>query len=315
MKRLLCLLLLLFRLMIITVYADTTSDLITVYNKNIRVPTNEEISAFNKELSEYNKLLRKDQQIKEFNASTDDAAKYHEQLIAEAQAQVSDLLLKSRAEADYISANIYGEFRELSSRDSNYKKTVSAATATLEKINKYTIPVKLTGIDTDLEGMRQELEAKKEELETPEVEKTDYEYELGDVFRIQGIVDVPYTVSSPWGARLDPVTKTTIQYHNGIDIDCPIGTKVAAMFNGDVLEAGDNWALGNYVRVKHGNGIVTVYGHLSTLSVKSGDHVNQYDLIGYSGESGNKCSGPMVFISLFIGGQSVDPDLILRSAK
>jgi len=312
MKRLITLLLMSL-IVSADVYADTTSDLIAVYNNSIRIPTSEEITSFNRELNEYSKLLQKDKRIKEFNASTDDAIKYREQLIFEAQTQVSELLVKSREEADYITMNIYGDFKELASRDNNYKRTVSAAAATLDKINKYTIPVKLDSIEYDLESMRQELETKKEALETPEVEKTDYEYELGDVFRIQNIVGTPYVVSSPWGSRLDPVTKTTIQYHNGVDIHCPVGTAVTAMFNGEVLEAGDNWALGNYVRVKHGNGIVTIYGHLSSLSVISGDRVRQYDLIGYSGQSGNKCSEPKIFISLFIRGQSVDPDLILRN--
>ena len=151
------------------------------------------------------------------------------------------------------------------------------------------------------------------ELTLPEIEKTDYEYILGDVYKVSSVFpNYDMSVVSNWGMRIHPLVSTTVDYHNGIDLECPIGTEVSAMFNGEVIEAGDNWGLGNYVRIKHGNGIISIYGHLSKILVSVGQQVKQYDVIGRTGKSGNT-RDEVLHLGLFINGQSVDPAILYKN--
>jgi murein DD-endopeptidase MepM/ murein hydrolase activator NlpD len=77
------------------------------------------------------------------------------------------------------------------------------------------------------------------------------------------------------------------QRNDGVDIAAPLGTPVQAASAGDVVYAGNQVpGFGNLVLIKHENGWVTAYAHLSKTEVKIKDHVNQGDEIGEVGQSG-----------------------------
>lgn len=78
------------------------------------------------------------------------------------------------------------------------------------------------------------------------------------------------------------------KFHNGIDIAAPSGTKIEAAKNGEVIAVGDlgNYAYGKWVAIKHNNGLITLYGHLSKIIIKVGDNVEQNQTIGYVGSTG-----------------------------
>jgi murein DD-endopeptidase MepM/ murein hydrolase activator NlpD len=80
---------------------------------------------------------------------------------------------------------------------------------------------------------------------------------------------------------------------NGIDIGCPIGTPVAAAADGTVIAAKSGWngGYGNMVIISHPNGTQTVYGHLSKIDVTTGQNVNDGQIIGKTGNSGQS-TGP-----------------------
>lgn len=294
---------------------ETTSDLIAIYDDAVYVPSQEEMSEFARELQEYQDLVNEDKRIKEFNAAVDDSQEYQRSLVASAQESADKLLFIANNQAKQIEDNIYGDILILKQLDTEYKSTLRQVNKILLDVSKFSSSVKLSELDVNLDEMKEQLDAKQQELTLPKVQRIEGEYILGEVYNVQSPVDLPYVLESNWGARLDPLTKTSIQYHNGIDIQAPSGTIVKALFNGRVLEAGDNWALGNYIRIQHGSGVISIYAHLSEFAVKSGEYVEQYQVIGKSGSTGNLAGGENLHLGLFINGRSVDPSIVLKNAK
>jgi len=92
-------------------------------------------------------------------------------------------------------------------------------------------------------------------------------------------------VSSEYGWRTNPVSGTK-RFHAGIDIAADSGTTVKAYSDGTVVAAGWDNALGNYVSIDHGNGLITRYGHLSSISVNNGDGVSAGQEVGKVGKTG-----------------------------
>lgn len=109
-------------------------------------------------------------------------------------------------------------------------------------------------------------------------------------------------LTSYFGPRTDPYTG----YHQGVDIGASTGTPVAAMGNGRVLSAGWNGGYGNCVVLELGNGMQAYYGHLSVISVSAGQTVNQGDIVGEVGSTGNS-TGPHLHFGVISGGDFVDP--------
>jgi len=96
--------------------------------------------------------------------------------------------------------------------------------------------------------------------------------------------------------------------HNGIDLAAPLGTPIMAAAAGTVAEAG--WCdcgLGYYVKIDHGNGLATYYGHMqSTPYVSVGQSVAQGETIGPIGSTGLS-TGPHVHFMVQKNGVTVDP--------
>lgn len=299
------------------VYADeqTTSALIALYNDSVYIPSQEEMAELQRQLNEYNALVRKNDLIHEYNAAVDDAEVYRRTLVQEANIQLGELLGDASKCSINISNNIYGDIKELVGYDSEYKVKVRQASTLMDQVNKYSVSTKLVTMDDIVAAQRDEIDKKQEEMVMPEIQIVDGEFLLGEVYRCKTPANIQYNMTSNWGARISPLTGTSIEYHNGIDMEAPIGAEVYSLFNGRVLEAGENWALGTYIRIQHGPGVVSLYGHLSELNCKAGDYVHQYQLIGKSGNSGNRTSGPHLHLGLFINGQSVDPNVLLQNSE
>lgn len=89
-------------------------------------------------------------------------------------------------------------------------------------------------------------------------------------------------------------------FHNGLDFAMPTGTKILAAADGKVIATGNNgrYAYGRWMAVDHGNGIVTMYGHLSSVSKSKGSSVKEGDTIAKSGNTGNS-TGPHLHFTVF----------------
>ena len=113
-------------------------------------------------------------------------------------------------------------------------------------------------------------------------------------------------ISSRFGQRVHPITGV-LKNHNGMDIASNMGTSVYAADGGKVVLAEWYGGYGNCIMIDHGNGYKTLYGHLSTIGVKSGQAVNQGDVIGQVGSTGNS-TGPHLHFEVYMNGSRIDPE-------
>ncbi|EKE06651.1 MAG: lipoprotein precursor [uncultured bacterium] len=106
--------------------------------------------------------------------------------------------------------------------------------------------------------------------------------------------------------------KTITQYfgltHNALDIAAPIGTRIYATKEGTIItsQCGWNGGYGCYIKIDHGNGVISLYGHNSKLLVNVGDYVTQGQNIALMGSTGNS-SGPHVHFEIRVNNRNVNP--------
>ena len=94
------------------------------------------------------------------------------------------------------------------------------------------------------------------------------------------------TVSSDYKMRLHPTLKV-YKWHTGIDLPAPRGTKIVAAEDGKVIFSGWNNAYGNMVIIDHGNGLSSLYGHMSSITMKTvGQQISRGDEVGKVGTTG-----------------------------
>ena len=101
--------------------------------------------------------------------------------------------------------------------------------------------------------------------------------------------------------------------HNGADIRAVTGTSVRAPFAGTVILTGFHYYAGGSVYIDSGNGVITVFFHLSDINVKKGDKVAKGQVVAKSGATG-RVTGPHLHYSLVLGGQFVDPIPLLSTS-
>lgn len=103
--------------------------------------------------------------------------------------------------------------------------------------------------------------------------------------------------------------------HTGLDFAAPTGTPIRVLADGRVTFADWLGPRGNMVKVDHGSGYETWYGHMSAMRARPGQTVRQGDIIGFVGTTGN-VTGPHVHLELRVNGTARDPETVLgRSAS
>lgn len=112
-------------------------------------------------------------------------------------------------------------------------------------------------------------------------------------------------ITSRFGYRVAP-TAGASTYHGGLDIGAGMGASIVAAGAGDVIYAGANGGYGNCVMIDHGNGIVTVYAHMSSIGVSYGQYVTAGQYVGAVGSTGVS-TGPHCHFEIRINGAQTDP--------
>jgi murein DD-endopeptidase MepM/ murein hydrolase activator NlpD len=100
------------------------------------------------------------------------------------------------------------------------------------------------------------------------------------------------------------------QPHSGIDIAGPVGAPVTAPLAGNVVEIGEYFFNGKTVFIDHGQGLVSMFNHLSRIQVERGAHVNTGEKIGEIGMTG-RVTGPHLHWTVSLNNSRVDPALFL----
>jgi murein DD-endopeptidase MepM/ murein hydrolase activator NlpD len=115
-----------------------------------------------------------------------------------------------------------------------------------------------------------------------------------------------FRLSSEYG-ELSPV-RINIPHH-GIDISMPEGTELRSVMDGVVENVVDYGTknLGKGVFIRNEDGTLSIYGHMSNIKVKVGEHLHSGDYIGLSGNTGNSTAGHLHYGMKDIGGQWIDP--------
>ncbi len=112
-------------------------------------------------------------------------------------------------------------------------------------------------------------------------------------------------ITSRFGYRVSP-TAGASSYHGGLDIGAQAGAAIVSAEAGTVILASPLGGYGNCVMVDHGGGIVTLYGHMSSIAVSSGQYVSQGQTIGYVGSTGIS-TGPHCHFEIRVNGSQTDP--------
>lgn len=108
-----------------------------------------------------------------------------------------------------------------------------------------------------------------------------------------------------------PAEADQIQFHKGMDFAVPYGTDVRSAAIGTVIFAGQKGGYGNCVIISHGNGLATLYGHLSQILVQTNDQVKVNQVIAKSGNSG-RSTGPHLHYEVHKNNTPVNPKLFLN---
>ncbi|EPM6351224.1 peptidoglycan DD-metalloendopeptidase family protein [Vibrio alginolyticus] len=128
---------------------------------------------------------------------------------------------------------------------------------------------------------------------------------INNQFMFSSPFDKNYRVSSDYDLkRTHPVTNITTP-HLGTDYATPVGTPIRSIADGIVLKSRYNRFAGNYINIRHTNGSVSRYLHLSQRNVHVGEKISRGQVIGKTGNTG-RTTGPHLHLELHINGVPVD---------
>jgi murein DD-endopeptidase MepM/ murein hydrolase activator NlpD len=150
----------------------------------------------------------------------------------------------------------------------------------------------------NLQKQREEIENEIEELEAGKIDQLS-----GMPAFKKGLFAYPlkkFTVSQGYGKTSFSGKAYKSGKHNGVDFSAPTGTPLYAAASGKVIGTGNlgRYAYGRWVAIDHGNGLVTLYGHMNSISVSKGSKVDQGSKIGSVGSTGYS-TGPHVHFTVF----------------
>ena len=165
-------------------------------------------------------------------------------------------------------------------------------------------------VDAEARRIQNEINEKVEALRREEEKR-----QLAEANRVRGTGDLRWPagaggyITSGFGTRLHPVFKV-YRFHSGIDIGVDHGTNVLAADRGWVITSAYNASYGNYIVISHGNGMTTLYAHLSSRRVSEGVEVQKGQVIGLVGSTGVS-TGPHLHFEVSVNGQKVNPERYL----
>ena len=225
------------------------------------------------------------------------------QQITEHDTALVERLRTEQAELEREEAAFEQQLEELTVREQELAETQTAYEAAIRNAEQ-----QIGAADAQIAALAAEQEENREQLEQAEREwqewvsrpqPVDFEYnEGGFSWPIPG-----YTrLSSDFGWR---ILWGKSDYHRGLDIPAPQNTAIYAAADG-IVSTNNHESYGISVKLSHGSGLVTIYGHMTSRTVNDGDYVTQGQLIGYVGKTG-RADGYHLHFEADLNGTPVDP--------
>ncbi len=200
-------------------------------------------------------------------------------------------------------ANKYAENLKSEVKDLN-------AEVKMEKVSKLGETTSIERADAilkDIVDRNKPIEIPKPVVEQPKVQKYNTSVYNGPI-----VPDLSGTRAWPTVSRYINCDYWGYYGHNGVDLKASVGTDVYAYMGGTVTHSGwDASGYGNCVKINHGNGVVTIYGHCSQLCVSAGEQVVAGQLIALSGNTGNT-TGPHLHFEVRVNGVAINPWVYLN---
>ena len=131
-----------------------------------------------------------------------------------------------------------------------------------------------------------------------------------DTIPLELDLPVPGRVSSPFGLRRF-FNKQPRNPHSGLDLASPAGTPILSAAQGRVVDTGEYFFNGNTVFIDHGQGLITMYCHMSEILVNEGQDVGRGEIIGKVGQTG-RVTAPHLHWGVILNTVSVNPTMFLR---
>ncbi len=169
-------------------------------------------------------------------------------------------------------------------------------------------PMSELELQVSIEALTQAVDARDEYLSKLEA-KVLQRSVLKDMLPNSSPVDAAYN-SSSYGWRIDPFTGSKA-FHEGLDFTSNIGTPIRAAADGIVMLAEVSGGYGNLVKIDHGSGLETRYGHTSKILVKAGDRVVKGQVVALVGSTG-RSTGPHLHYEIRLNGDALDPRQYLQ---
>lgn len=231
---------------------------------------------------------------------------YYQERIAE---QDRKLLAELRAKAILLAAQ-RGELdlqkRQMGDLVSEFAKKAMAIAK--EKVERQQVANRLKTQRAFYEKAERQLAMESQRLETQILEMEDGQKNSNrPIQHGSGNLSMPLKahITSPFGWRKHPIFGVK-KFHTGVDLAGPNRSPIKAADSGSVLHSGWYGGYGKVVIVSHGNGMATLYAHLSRTCVQKGDNVQKGQVIGHEGTTGFS-TGPHLHFEVRVNGKPNNP--------
>ena len=204
------------------------------------------------------------------------------------------LVLHKKSEADTLQEQLDKQTEYLESTKGSKASMLSKTQTEVKKYNSIVdqLEEERDAIENEIESLESTKIGELNLKDMPAFKKGLLEYPVSKIVFSQAYGKTAFAKKSKFYGKSG--------FHNGLDFAMPVGTKVLAAADGKVIAMGNNgrYAYGRWMAVDHGNGIVTMYGHLSSISKSKGSSVKKGDTIAKSGNTGNS-TGPHLHFTVF----------------
>lgn len=237
--------------------------------------------------------------IADYNQSVCDQLQAARDALQQAKAELEQAEADTetaKAEQEAAQTELEGQKREVQSLISQIAADEKATQQEIDKLDK-------AAKEQDAEIAKLDKQLQKLIEEARKNSSNQYQFDPGTGF-YWPLPKERVSVTSFFGPRTHPLTG---KYHNhsGTDIGAYSGTEIYAAHGGIVLTSAYHNSYGNYVVLSRGDGITTLYAHMSKRAVKVGDVVSQGQVIGYVGSTGSS-TAPHLHFEVRVNGERQD---------